>query len=181
MKDLITELELIAAQVDTEFGSLSEEALNWKPGADIWSVGQCLDHLVVTNRKEIPAIERAANGVHTSTFWERLPVLPGFLGSFLLKAVDPDQVKKHTAPKVFQPSKSAISTDIVDDYKKVSEEIRGFMKAFENKDTAKMIITSPVAKFATYSLENAFKIIVLHDRRHCNQAMRVMETAGFPK
>jgi len=48
-------------------------------------------------------------------------------------------------------------------------------------DLRKVIITSPVASFATYSLLDAYKILVAHERRHMTQAKRVMETDGFPK
>lgn len=178
---MIAELESIVSEVENEFGGMSDEQFNWKPNPKSWSIGQCLDHLVITNKKEIHNIEKAVNGEHTRTFWERAPWLPGFLGRFLIKTIDPANLKKNKAPKSFQPSQSEVDKSIIGVYTSTSESIRGFMKACENEDTEKMIITSPVASFATYSLHDAFKIVVLHDSRHFNQAKRVMENAGFPK
>jgi RNA polymerase sigma factor (sigma-70 family) len=43
------------------------------------------------------------------------------------------------------------------------------------------IITSPVSRFITYSLSDAIKIITFHERRHLNQAKRIMQQEGFPK
>jgi hypothetical protein len=55
------------------------------------------------------------------------------------------------------------------------------MRSLENKDPAETIITSPFASVVVYSLLDAFRLIVAHERRHFAQAQRVMETAGFPR
>ena len=54
---LIEELETIAERVDKTFGGLSNEQIIWKQNAGSWSIGQCLEHLIITNRLEFPAIE----------------------------------------------------------------------------------------------------------------------------
>ncbi len=180
MEELAVELEALSDEVVSTFAGLSEEQFNWKHSPEVWSVGQCLDHLVVTNRKEMTAMEKAVKGEHTATFWEKLPWLPGFVGGFLIKAVDPANVKKNKAPAVFAPAESDFSKSVLDDYAAVSKEIATQMRAAQGMDTAKMIITSPVAIVATYSLADAFKIVVLHDRRHFEQAKRLMDMAMFP-
>ena len=40
---LSRELESVTAGVQSEFKGLSAEQLNWKPGAEAWSIGQCLE------------------------------------------------------------------------------------------------------------------------------------------
>lgn len=42
------------------------------------------------------------------------------------------------------------------------------------------IITSPALNFVTYSLMDAYRILVVHERRHFQQARRVIEESGFP-
>jgi hypothetical protein len=55
------------------------------------------------------------------------------------------------------------------------------MKGTLGMPLEKIIVTSPVASVITYSLMDAYTIMALHNRRHFNQAKRVMETGGFPK
>jgi hypothetical protein len=43
-----------------------------------------------------------------------------------------------------------------------------------------MIIVSPVASAAFYSVLDAFRIVVAHERRHIEQAARVTRATGFP-
>ena len=54
------------------------------------------------------------------------------------------------------------------------------MKSTEHLDLEKIVITSPVAAAVTYSLMDAYRIIVVHERRHFEQARRVTEEAAFP-
>jgi hypothetical protein len=51
----------------------------------------------------------------------------------------------------------------------------------DSLDLAKTIITSPLASFVTYSLDDALTFVPMHCERHFNQAKRVSEAAGFPK
>jgi len=47
-------------------------------------------------------------------------------------------------------------------------------------DLEKIVITSPVAAAVTYSLMDAYRIIVVHEARHFQQAKRLTEEATFP-
>jgi hypothetical protein len=176
----IEELRQISAEAKNACGALSAEQLNWKAAADKWSIGQCFDHLIVTNKMELRAIEKAVGGAHTQSFWEKLPVLPTVFGRLLLGMVDPQNAKKFKAPKNFRPARSDVRPEILEEYFETTERVIELMRASEKLDTKNMIITSPIPRI-TYSLFTAYKALALHDRRHFNQAKSVMETDGFPR
>src|SRR6185369_8678955 len=71
---LITAANNIAAETKSTFGRLTPAQLNWKPSADRWSVAQCFDHLLTSNKGYFPTIEGVIAGVKP-TFWQRMPVL----------------------------------------------------------------------------------------------------------
>jgi hypothetical protein len=54
------------------------------------------------------------------------------------------------------------------------------MRATEGADLRGLKVTSPVSPVATYSLLDAYRILVAHERKHFEQARRVMQTEGFP-
>jgi len=54
------------------------------------------------------------------------------------------------------------------------------MKATEHLDLERIIISSPVTSVVTYSLMDAYRVIVVHEHRHFQQAKRVTEESGFP-
>src|SRR5919112_472867 len=53
--------------------------------------------------------------------------------------------------------------------------------AWARVDLRRTMVTSPVAAVATYSLLDAYRIVVAHERKHFEQARRVTEEAGFPR
>ncbi|MEZ5305915.1 MAG: DinB family protein [Pyrinomonadaceae bacterium] len=180
MSEIAVGLGELREEFSQAFGGLDYGQFNWKPSEDMWSVGQCIDHLVVTNNLELPAIERAAKGEHTQTFWERLPFFPTMFGNILLKAIDPSSNRKFKAPKSYSPTKSEVDLTRLNDYLELSEKICGLDEATESFDRTRAIITSPISSLVTHSLETAFRVVLLHDRRHFEQAKRVTELTGFP-
>ena len=180
LQSLISQADAIAKDAQQVFGSLSPAQLNWKPSAERWSVGQCFDHLITTNSGYLPIVDDVLAGRKESSVWQKLPVLPGFFGKLLIKSLDPSSARKIKAPKKFQPAQSDISSSIIHDFVAQQGKVMEKMKATENLDLEHIVITSPAAAFVTYSLMDAYRIIVVHERRHFQQAQRVTEDSGFP-
>lgn len=95
--------------------------------------------------------------------------------------IKPGNGKRFKAPKSFRPAQSDIDTGIVDDFVANQEEVIQLFKRSEHLDLDRVKIISPIGSFFTYSLRDAFLTIVLHERRHFQQAERVMQMEGFPK
>ena len=171
----------MAGDAQNTFGSLSPEQLNWKPGADQWSIAQCLDHLIVVNSPYFPLIEKIAKGEYRTTLKERMPLLPYLFGSMILRSVQPETQRRSKAFRKFHPSGSAIDAGIVVRFKAHQQELVHCMQKTEDLKLEDIIITSPVSSFITYSLFDAYRIVVAHEQRHLAQARRVMQTEGFPK
>jgi hypothetical protein len=178
---LLAEQKQVTEDARKTFGDLDVQQLNWKPNAQGWSIGQCVDHLINTNTPYFPAIEAIVNGEKSSTIWQKLPFFPGFFGRFIINAANPENARKVKVPPAFKPSSSAIDGEIVARFIASQLQLTELMKATLGMPLERIIITSPVASVITYSLMDAYTIMALHNRRHFNQAKRVMETHGFPK
>jgi len=177
--NLIASANKIASEVKSTFGSLTVSQLNWKPSADRWSVAQCFDHLLTANKGYFPIIEGVLAG-KKRTFWESMPVLPSLAGKLLIKSLDPASTRKIKAPKRFEPAQSEISGSVINDFVDQQGRIVERMKATEHLDLERIVITSPAAAAITYSLMDAYRIIVVHEQRHFQQAKRVTEESAFP-
>ncbi|HEU4870237.1 MAG TPA: hypothetical protein VFT08_05245, partial [Pyrinomonadaceae bacterium] len=101
-------------------------------------------------------------------------------GKLLIKSLDPVKGRKLKAPKNFQPAQSDISGSIIDDFVAQQATIVEKMKATEHLDLERTIISSPVTSVVTYSLMDAYRVIVVHEARHFQQAQRVTQESGFP-
>jgi hypothetical protein len=180
LNSLVSQADAIANDARKIFGNLTRDQLNWKPSPERWSVAQCFDHLITSNRGYLPIIDDVLNGRKKSSVWQKLPVLPGLWGKMLIKSLDPSQRRQLKAPKKFQPAQSAVSETIIEDFVAQQRKVIEGMKATAHLDREHIIITSPAANLVTYSLMDAYRIIVVHERRHFQQAQRVTEESGFP-
>jgi hypothetical protein len=169
----------VANEARSTFGHLTPSQLNWKPSAERWSVAQCFDHLLTSNKGYLPIIDNVLAG-YRRTFWQSMPVLPGLMGKLLVKSMDPASTRKVKAPKRFQPAQSEISASVINDFVAQQKQIVDKMKSTEHLDLEKIVITSPVAGVVIYSLMDAYRLIVVHEQRHFQQAKRVTEEPGFP-
>jgi hypothetical protein len=180
VSELIARQEEVSRETVEVFGQLASEQLNWKPSPEEWSVAQCFEHLIATNKPYFPVVEKIIKGEKKTTLWERVPVLPGFFGPLIINAVDPKSVKKVGARPGFIPSSSAIDAKIINEFVETQNRLIELMQQTVNLSVQEIIVTSPVASVFTYSLLDAYTIMALHNRRHFNQAKRVMESQGFP-
>lgn len=177
---LIAGANEVADNVQNAFGGLVVEQLNWSPDAESWSIGQCLDHLIVTNERDFPAIENTLKENYQNPFWGKMPFLSRFFGGFLVKMCRPENTRRSKAPKIFRPAEGRISGNIVEDFVRHQQKVVRFFELSENQDLKKTKVASLVTSFVTYSLLDAYRVLVLHEQRHFGQAKRVMETTGFP-
>ncbi|HEY8461223.1 MAG TPA: DinB family protein [Blastocatellia bacterium] len=181
LPQIYDEAEAVAGDAKTLFGHLNAEQLNWKPAADSWSVAQCLDHLVSTNSEYYPIFDLIVKGEYRKTFLHRMPLLPAFFGGMMIKALSPNAPRKFKAPGAAQPSSSSIDPQIVERFVTHQREMLARMKSLENRNPAGIIISSPFAGVVVYSLLDAFRLIVAHERRHFAQAQRVTQAERFPR
>lgn len=183
MKDglskLISEIEKISENAQNTFGSFSTGQLNWRPAPESWSVGQCFEHLIKTNRMFFPELEKIKSGGRKNSFWENYSPLTGFFGRMLTKSMQKDERKYKTSTAVTPPSE--IQADIIEQFSKHQTELIQMIRELENADWKKTVVTSPFLKIATYNLTDGFNIVIEHERRHFRQAERVLQAEGFPR
>ena len=176
----VNELEAVGREALEVFGGLSAAQLNWKPSAEQWSVGQCFDHLITTNRSFFPDMERVAAGEHRNGLWASVSPLSGFFGRFIVGALDPEKGRKIKAPRAFLPTSSDVDADVMVKFRQNLSEVAAHMRATEGVDLRRTVVTSPALALVTYSLFDVYRIFVAHARKHFEQARRVTQTEGFP-
>ncbi len=168
-------------EYEKEFRPLSSEQLNWKPDSVSWSVGQCIDHVITTNRSYFGIFESLIAGTKPFNFWEKIPFLPSFFGKMLISSTKPVVDKKFRTVPGFEPSKSGIPANILNTFFETQKELIDWIEKSDAFDHEKTIITSPATKVITYSLRDLCVILSGHEERHLNQARNVMKLDGFPQ
>jgi hypothetical protein len=173
-------LEEIARDAQQTFGSLDATQLNWRPDDTRWSVGQCFEHLLTTNRLILERADETLHGTQPPTIWQRLPILPRVFGRLLIQSQAPTGTRKFTAPPAAQPSLSHIAADVVTRFVQQQRALAARVQAIDERAAADAVMTSPFVTFITYSVLDGLRIVVAHDHRHVEQARRVAQSPGFP-
>ena len=177
---LISNAKIISDEVRETFGNLSAEQINWKPNSETWSVGQNFDHLITTNNLYFANIQKVADGTHINNWFSVIPLFSNLVGQQLKKAVSPDSLKKIKTFPIFEASQSDISDAIIGDFGKHQEHLISLMEAVKDQNIRKIKISTPISDAINVCLSDALEVIVMHERRHFNQAKRVTEFEGFP-
>ena len=169
------EIDEITGLFKEEFGSLDAEQLNWKPVAERWSIAQNLDHIMTINRSYYPEIETVEDGTYKMPFIGKLNFIVNFFGKVLLKSIDPSNRKKARTFPIWEPSKSELPADILDQFVNHQEDLKTWISDHQELIEQNPVISSPANTSIVYRLSTAIQIIILHERRHLVQAQEVRD------
>src|SRR5262249_50683239 len=145
------------------------------------SVAQCFEHLITANQLMLRSAGLALNAARPRTVWERLPILPRTFGRLLIRSQTPGAARKFTAPPAARPTTSDIPADVVQPLVAQPRAAVAWARGLDERPAAATIMPSPFVRIITYSVLDGCRLVVAHDRRHFEQARRVMESAGFPR
>lgn len=180
IEDLISRTEEARKKLRDNLSGLSPAQLNWKPDPESWSIGQCLDHLVVSDCLYFPAFKKITEEKYQMSFWEKWSPFSRLFGKMLTDQVQEEPRRKMIAPRVLRPSTSKIDPGIYERFNKHLDSLQEYIGLCTQKDLDRIKVSSPVSKFITYSLRNAFRLLTQHEHRHLNQAIRIKQAKEFP-
>lgn len=176
LKNWILEAQEVPSKVEELFQLITEEELNQRPREGKWSIGELIDHIIVTNSLYFPKYEKILAGDHRNPFSSRFSYVTNFLGKSILHSVDPDNKKKLKTVRKFEPRQQKFTLNKLDEFKKHHSNLVELVKSTDEVSHRKTFITSPASPLIVYSLEYANKIILWHELRHIQQASELVET-----
>jgi hypothetical protein len=179
LTDVTRELSRLAHEAESRFGALDAAQLQWRPDPARWSVGQCLQHLILTNARMFDAADEALAGVGPRTIWHRVPVLARLVGPWLVRSQAPESTRKYRTARWAQPATGGEIDDVVSRFAAQQGEAVSRVDALDQARAAGTILRSPFAPIG-YTVLDGWRLIVAHGWRHVEQARRVMGEPGFP-
>jgi DinB family protein len=178
---LLGDVEQIRERARRLTGDLSAGQLGWGPPGDGWSVGQVLEHLLISDHSYVvrmrPLIEsaRARSTSPAPASWR-----PTLAGRFLIKSLAPTATRKLPAPSVYRPGPTA-RAGVVAEYLRSLDELAALMRGARGLDLGHLRMSSPVSKLIRLHVGDGFSIMVVHAQRHLGQIERVEASPGFPQ
>ncbi len=180
MQDKTERLRSLKLEVNSAFGSLNANQLNWKPSHDKWSIAECLQHLITSNETYFPALDKLASG-YAPTFWEKNNPFSRSIGKSMVKTLGITITKKFKSPKIFTPKKIVYNEGILQSFAEHQENLIEKMNRLEHLDEKKTKLSSPVSPLITLPLSDCLEVLTAHEERHLNQAKNILALGTFPK
>jgi DinB superfamily len=171
--DLIQYLQDARKEFVESVSSLSDQQWRWKPAPERWSVGECAEHIVLS---EEMLFAKAREAMHNPADPEWETKTAGKT-ELLLRVMAP-RLGKATAPEEIVPTGKMPRAEIMSRYDKQ----RAATLKFAESDLAFKEHIAP-HPFPIFNPLNAYQWVLyipLHNMRHDKQIAEVKATAGFP-
>jgi hypothetical protein len=176
---LVSELEAADRRAEGIAQALSPEQLNWQPRPGAWSVGQCLEHLYITNGVYFPAISAALKEPQQAVVEE---IRLGWFSRWFIRnyiAPNPDGPRAR-APKKIEPSKT-VDPAILAAFLGSNQAVRELVRRAAEYDVNALRFKNPFIPLLRFTVGTGLEIISKHQSRHLLQAEGVRQSAGFPR
>jgi hypothetical protein len=158
------------AAAQSLIASVSEEQAAWRPNPAAWSIAECIDHLATTNRIYMRVMQPVADEARLQNKMRRRAALPGFLGAWFVRSLEPPPKIKSKAPQSIKPRTSPSLADVSAAFLASHAEAHNFLRANADLDLASITFQNPFIKFLRFSLATGLHAIPAHERRHLYQA-----------
>lgn len=155
---------------------ITGEELNRHVSGEHWSVGQCIDHLLLSNGPYLIKIRTALASAPPEG--ENPLFRSTFLGRKMIEAVGPNPKFMVAVPKAFVPRDEALGLECLRELREQLEECRRLVSQSYGLDLEKARVSSPITSLLRFRVGDAFKIIEVHNRRHLLQAHRILQQSA---
>ena len=169
------QFEQISAEADALVAPLSDAQFAWQPAPDSWSVAQCIDHLNTTAREYLPMMDEGIADAIRRGLYKPGPYAYNWIGRLMVWMFDPKVRVRAKAPQAFQPPVGRPRHDVMAAFRAYQVQYIDRLRQANGLDLARARVTSPVTRMIRMPLGSAFALTVAHERRHLQQARRVIE------
>ena len=175
---LISELAAADRRAERLAKELTPEQLNWRTRPGTWSIGQCLEHLHISNEVVLSAISTALEGRQHSPVHE---ITLGRFSRWFIRnyiAENPGGARAR-APKKIQPAKQ-VDPAILQVFLRENQIARELVAKASAYDVNRIRYKNPFMPLVRFTVGTGLEIVTQHQSRHLLQAETVRQAPGFP-
>lgn len=171
----MSEIKRNTERFKDEFSSLSGDKLLYKPSANSWSIAENIQHLIKVNQSYFPVFSQLLSHSYRPPWSGRFRFINKLFGNLILKSVSEDRKKKIKTFPLWLPDQLPPAEGILSRFESHQQELIGWIQNLEPYVGKTTIINSPANKIISYTLDDAIEIIIMHEKRHLNQAIEVKQ------
>jgi len=180
-QELERQLEAAAADLHALLAGLTEAQINWRPGPDRWSIGDCVSHLNVSDRAVLPALDRAIESAVAHGWKAQGSFRHGWFTRWMIRSMEPPVTRRFRTFPVFAPVDARHDAAmLLADFAATRAELRERLARADGLDWGRTRVTSPVSRWLRLPFGGYLAFLLAHDRRHLWQARQVRNDPAFP-
>ena len=184
LEEFRAQFEALSADAGALVTPLSDAQFTWSPSPDVWSVGQCIEHLNVTARAYLPSLDEGIASAIRGGVYGTGPFAYNVLGRLMVRSMEPPPFWRFKAPAVFAPPGAPhpqrTRGEIMAGFRGYQVQYIDRLRQANGVDLARARVRIPVNGWLRIPLGSGFELMAVHSRRHLAQARRVMDAENFP-
>lgn len=157
---------------------VSDEQWSWKPAPDRWSVGECAEHILLSERSlfetALAALEQAPD-----PDWAEKTAGKAELLARVMPDRNPGGAGGAQAPQEVRPRHGLGRDEVVSRFRDSRREILAFVEGLD-RPLKRHVIEHPFPIFGPLNAYDWLIYVPLHTVRHSKQIVEVQETPGYP-
>lgn len=178
---LIAEVERQTGEIVGLAGALDPDVFLWRPEPDKWSVGEHIEHISLTNRPYLAAIDEAVRAARAAGWRGDGPYRGGPVGRWFAGMMEPPPRRRLPTAKRLEPPPDLEREMVLTEVQAVQEATVTSLRAAEGLDIGRARIRSPFFRLLRLPVIQAFDVMLAHTRRHIWLMREVMEAPDFPE
>ncbi len=140
-----------------------------------WSIAQCLDHIAVTNRIYLEALQEAADQGREKGRFRKGSARPGRIGQWFIRSLEPPVKTKIKGPGKVRPAADVPFSTALEFFLEQQGEVRKFIHRNADLDLGKIRFRNPFIPGVRFNLATGLHVIPSHERRHIWQAQQIKD------
>lgn len=185
LEEFRAQFEALSADAGALVSPLSDAQFSWSPSPDVWSIAQCIEHLNVTARAYLPALDEGIASAIRAGVYGTGPFTYNIVGRLIVRSMEPPPLFRYKTPAIFAPPATPQTqrtrSEIMAGFRGYQVQYIDRLRQANGVDLAKAKVASPANRLLHLSLGSAFALQIAHERRHLWQARQILSRADFPR
>jgi hypothetical protein len=180
LEEFRRQFEQIVVEGDLLVGVMSDDQFNWTSAPDRWSIAQCIEHLNVTARAYLPALDEGiADAIRRGQYAEG-PFRYSLVGRLSARILEPPARFKIKTPRALAPPPRRGRQETMAAFRAYQTQYVDRLRQSNGLDLTRAHVRSPGARWLRLQLGAVLAMTTAHERRHLWQARQVRDAQAGP-
>lgn len=158
-----------------------EDQIRWRPGPERWSVGECIEHLIIAGSLVVEKMNEAILRGRAEGLTGSGPYHYSWPGRMFIDSLGPDSRLRVKTLKMYTPTGVPGKEHLAPKFHELQERYRDALVRASGLDLVRVKVASPANRMLRFSLGVWFASTLAHEQRHVEQARRLTTEPGFPR